>query len=274
MFASCQRSMSRASTLRSIREVKSLFCFYVVVEEHGEPELVSIRPSKGSNMPVALEPGQTPITTAEGLQRAAVALSPPQHSYSVKPTLSNGTILLKFDGKDDTFWSEYSVHNGGIVPLRAASFARRDLAAAMVLHFRWVYSYCFWPLAPSRRCRSYAALLIAPRSIAVRMIAVELLIVVSALAGAAITASNYAIIVRWYARRKHSSLIPALGGLLLGAAMLLVPTTKAKHYMWLPLIVDPGCFYLPASVVVFVLIEKASIDDASPDRIPQRRTIR
>ena len=135
MFVSCQRSMSRASTLRPIREVKSLFCFYVVVEEHGDPQLVSIRPSKGSNMPVALEPGQTPITTAEGLQRAAVALSPPQHSYSVKPTLSNGIILLEFDGKDDTFWSEYSVHNGGIVPLRAASFARRDLAAAMVLAF-------------------------------------------------------------------------------------------------------------------------------------------
>jgi hypothetical protein len=132
MFVSCQRSMSKASTLRPIREIKSLFCFYVLVEEHGEPQLVSIRQAIRSNTPVALEPGQTPITTAEGLRRAAAALSPPQHSYSVKPTISDGTVLLEFDGKDDTFWSQYSVEAGRIIPLQAASFARRDLAFAFV----------------------------------------------------------------------------------------------------------------------------------------------
>ena len=88
------------------------------------------------------------------------------------------------------------------------------------------------------------------------MIAVELLIAVLALVGVAITAGNYTILVRWYARRKHGSLIPALGGLLLAAAMLLVPTTKARHYVWLPLIVDPGYLYLLASGVVLVLKER------------------
>ena len=132
MFVSCQRSMSRASTLRPIPEIKSLACFYVLAEEHGEPQLVSIRPPVRSKMPVALEAGQTPITTTDGLKRAAAALSPPQHAYSVKPTLSNGTILLELDGKDDTLWSQYSVDAGRIVPLQAASFARRDLASALM----------------------------------------------------------------------------------------------------------------------------------------------
>ncbi len=132
MFVSCQRSMRKALTLRPIREIDSLFCFYVLVEEHGEPRLVGIRPAIRSSTPVALEPGQTPVTTTEGLQRAAVALSSPQRSHSVKPTWSNGTILLELDGKDDTFWSQYSVDAGRIVPLRAASFARRDLASAFV----------------------------------------------------------------------------------------------------------------------------------------------
>jgi hypothetical protein len=85
------------------------------------------------------------------------------------------------------------------------------------------------------------------------MIAVELLISVLALVGAAIAAGNWTILIRWFARRKHGSLIPALGGLLLAAAMLLVPTMRAKHYVWLPLIVDPGCLYLLACGVVFVL---------------------
>jgi hypothetical protein len=124
--------MSKVSTLRPIRETKSLFCFYVLVEEHGEPQLVSIRQEMRSNMLVALEPGQTPITTTEELQRAAAALSPPQHSYSVKPKPSNGTVVLEFDGKDDTFWSQYSVDAGRIVPLQAASFARRDLASVRI----------------------------------------------------------------------------------------------------------------------------------------------
>jgi hypothetical protein len=134
MFASCQRSMSQASTLRPASEIQSLFCFYVLVEEHGEPQLVSIRDAMRSSPLVSLEPGQTPITTTEGLQRAAVALAPLRHSYSVTPTLSDGTILLKFE-KDDIFWSQYSVDAGRIVPLRAASFARRDLAAASVRAF-------------------------------------------------------------------------------------------------------------------------------------------
>ena len=132
MLVSCQRNMSRASTLRPIAAIGSLFCFYVLVEEQGEPQLVSIQHAVRANTPVALAPGQTPITTTEGLARAAEALSRRHHSYSLKTTLSNEMILLELDGKDDTLWSQYSVEAGRIIPLQAASFARRDLAYAFM----------------------------------------------------------------------------------------------------------------------------------------------
>ena len=84
----------------------------------------------------------------------------------------------------------------------------------------------------------------------------ELLIPVLALSGVAITAGNWAVLIRWYARRKHDSLIPALGGLLMATAMLVFPTMKTRHQACLPLIVDPGCLYLVASGVVFVVKDR------------------
>jgi hypothetical protein len=86
------------------------------------------------------------------------------------------------------------------------------------------------------------------------MIAVELLLIsVSALLGAAMTAGNWTMVISWYARRQHGSLIPALGGLLLADAMLLVPSLRVGHYAWLPLIVDPGGLYLMTAGVVLFL---------------------
>jgi hypothetical protein len=92
--------------------------------------------------------------------------------------------------------------------------------------------------------------------VVVRTTAVELLTAVLALAGVAITVGNWTILIRWHARRKHGSLIPALGGLLLAAAMPLAPIMRARHYVWLPLIVDPGCLYLLSSGVVFILKDR------------------
>lgn len=57
---------------------------------------------------------------------------------------------------------------------------------------------------------------------------------------------NYACVVVWLARRKHSSTVPLFGGLFFAGAMLLCPLPGVRTFAWLPLVVDIGCLPLLA----------------------------
>ncbi len=62
--------------------------------------------------------------------------------------------------------------------------------------------------------------------------------------GAGFIATNYATAIVWYARHKHGSLVPLMGGVAVGVAMLVCPITGVKPWAWIPLVVDLGCAYL------------------------------
>jgi hypothetical protein len=61
------------------------------------------------------------------------------------------------------------------------------------------------------------------------------------LLGGSIIVANYAIVIRWYVRRQHSSLVPLLGGLLFATAMYIFPGSSLRRWSWVPLIADLGC---------------------------------
>lgn len=61
------------------------------------------------------------------------------------------------------------------------------------------------------------------------------------LAGGFIAAINWAVIVQWVAKRRHSSWIPLAGGGLFGMGMALVPYSPANELWWVPLLADWGC---------------------------------
>jgi CHASE2 domain-containing sensor protein len=62
--------------------------------------------------------------------------------------------------------------------------------------------------------------------------------------GAWLTALNWSCIVIWYARRRHHSMIPLVGGGSLALALLACPMAGTTRWAWIPLIVDPGCLLM------------------------------
>ena len=62
--------------------------------------------------------------------------------------------------------------------------------------------------------------------------------------GAGFIVTNYATVIVWYARRKHGSLVPLMGGLAVGLSMILCPVSGVRPWAWTPLVVDLGCVYL------------------------------
>jgi hypothetical protein len=87
----------------------------------------------------------------------------------------------------------------------------------------------------------------------IRPLTTYLLISILSLVGIVTLIGNYALIIRCYALRKRGSLIPVLGGLSLGAATLLYPSRQVKPYAWIPLFVDPGCFFTLAGGLLSAL---------------------
>jgi len=69
---------------------------------------------------------------------------------------------------------------------------------------------------------------------------------------------NYSCVYLWVARREHHSLIPLIGGIASGVAMLICPIRDVHGWAWLPILVDLGCAYTLASFVYAVLVLKAS----------------
>ena len=77
-----------------------------------------------------------------------------------------------------------------------------------------------------------------------------------ALLGSWIIIVNYACAIQWYVRRKHSSMIPLLGGVLFALAMLHCPMPGVRRLAWLPLIFDPGCLFTLLSFLYAVFVLK------------------
>jgi hypothetical protein len=67
--------------------------------------------------------------------------------------------------------------------------------------------------------------------------------------------ANYAVVVLWYVKRKHGSMVPLFGGLLFAAAMFICPVPEVRRFFWIPFLIDLGCIYsLPGFLYsVFVL---------------------
>lgn len=59
--------------------------------------------------------------------------------------------------------------------------------------------------------------------------------------GAFVMTMNWAVIAQWLLRRKHSSWVPLLGGLLVSASLVVLPVSGVRYLWWLPLLLDWGC---------------------------------
>lgn len=55
---------------------------------------------------------------------------------------------------------------------------------------------------------------------------------------------NIKYILDFVLRRKTSSLIPFVGGVIGAIGILIFPNPQIHFYWWLPLVLDPGCCYL------------------------------
>lgn len=68
-----------------------------------------------------------------------------------------------------------------------------------------------------------------------------------------VTLGNPGILLRWYFRRKHGSLLPLVGGISGITACFTLPFPALRYWWWLPLMADPGCGYLVSTTVLFLL---------------------
>ena len=63
---------------------------------------------------------------------------------------------------------------------------------------------------------------------------------------------NLGILLRWYVRGKHGSLIPLVGGLSGIEACFTLPFPTPRHWWWMPLIADLGSAHLACAMVLFL----------------------
>jgi hypothetical protein len=75
---------------------------------------------------------------------------------------------------------------------------------------------------------------------------------------------NPGIAVRWYARGKHGSFLPLVGGLARVAACFTLPFPAMTGRWWIPLVADLGTAYLLSATVVF-FIQRACRGAHPPD---------
>jgi len=66
-----------------------------------------------------------------------------------------------------------------------------------------------------------------------------------------IATCNLWIVLHYYFRMKHGSLIPGVGGIIGVLAIIMAPLEAFKHYWWIPLFVDIGCIPLLIITIVF-----------------------
>ena len=62
---------------------------------------------------------------------------------------------------------------------------------------------------------------------------------------------NYVYIFQWYIKRKHSSQIPFIGGILGSIGLVISPVNSLNQYWWIPLFLDPGCVCLLVATIVY-----------------------
>ncbi len=78
---------------------------------------------------------------------------------------------------------------------------------------------------------------------------------------------NLALTVRWYARQKHASLVPLIGGVSGALACFTVPFTALRGVWWIPLLLDIGTVPLLALTVAFSI--RAAIRQLLSDGRPE-----
>jgi hypothetical protein len=72
-----------------------------------------------------------------------------------------------------------------------------------------------------------------------------------ALFGLAAIVGNWSIVVYYLRPRNHStSMVPIVGGLSVGAAMLIVPIHSLHIWAWVPPVVDIGCGLMVVGALV------------------------
>jgi hypothetical protein len=62
---------------------------------------------------------------------------------------------------------------------------------------------------------------------------------------------NWAVVLQWLWRKKHSSWVPVVGGALAAAGTAIVPYSPVNTLWWIPLFVDWGCIPGLAFTIAF-----------------------
>jgi hypothetical protein len=68
-----------------------------------------------------------------------------------------------------------------------------------------------------------------------------------------VAGGNIGAVICWLARQKHSSLVPAIGGIAGSGACFLLPYSSLHSWWWIPLLVDPGSAYLFVTTLLFII---------------------
>jgi hypothetical protein len=71
--------------------------------------------------------------------------------------------------------------------------------------------------------------------------------------GCLITFANWMIVWNWFIRRKRSSRIPLVGGVLSMIGLMAIPIGSLSHWCWLPLVADVGCIPILVQLALFHL---------------------
>src|SRR5260370_11198238 len=88
------------------------------------------------------------------------------------------------------------------------------------------------------------------------------------LAGAYLISMNYYHwIYPWLTRKKASSPLPLLGGLLCPLAMRVAPIAGGRAWAWIPWVLDPRCVFL-AGVFIFTAIVTKGFKPPPPNQRP------
>jgi hypothetical protein len=74
--------------------------------------------------------------------------------------------------------------------------------------------------------------------------------------GTWVTALNYYAVVVGLTHRRHHSMIPLLGGVLLASAWLTCPVSWSSSWAWAALVADPGCLFAVASLGYAAIITR------------------
>ena len=74
--------------------------------------------------------------------------------------------------------------------------------------------------------------------------------------GVFVIVMNYVMIADWIIRRRHHSLSPLAGGICVSIGLLVCPVALCRHWVWVPLVVDPGCAYSLLALIYILIVRR------------------